>query len=133
MAELITEEDKFETKSLWQTITEIIEDLINKILRQTTTRETELENKTRGLLAGGETFQQQVTSLASFLPAGIAPGNKTAPLSATAKYQYQILDKTGEKEISTNYQNLGSARASYCLQLCSLYPAGININTVDSL
>jgi len=125
--------EEFKTTSLWQKITEIIDDLINWIRRTVTKEETKLENKTRGSLVGGETFNQQSSFIDSFLPQGLILADKNAPLVGQAGYKINVEGKDVPGGDQLYYQNLGKARARYCLQLCSLYPGGTNISAIDPL
>lgn len=99
--------------------------------RTTTTNEkADLQDKTRGLLVGGETLNQQYPFLYAFLPAELISEDSFA-LKNQSDYQispeeYQI---KGEEVI--NYQNLSAVRA-FCLQQCSLLPSGSNINSIYS-
>ena len=126
-------QEEFKTKSLWEKITEIIDDFTNRIQRIKTKEETELKNKSRGVLVGGETLNQQSSFLNNFLPAELIPPDKNAPLSGEASYKITIGGKEIPKGDNLNYQNLGKSRARYCLYLCSLYPTGTNISKIDPL
>jgi len=128
-----TLQEEFKTKSLWERITEIIDDFINRIRIIKTTEKTELKNKSRGVLIGGETLNQQSVFLNNFLPAGFIPPDKNAPLPGEAVYKITIGEKEIPEDNNLNYQNLGKARARYCLYICSLYPDKTNISEIDPL
>jgi len=125
-----TLQEEFRTQSLWQKITETINDIINWIQRIITKEETELKNKSRGELVGGETFNQQSSFLNSFLPSELIPPNKNAPLAGEANYKVKIEGKEVASGDNLHYQNLGKARASSCLQRCSLHPSQTNISEI---
>jgi len=125
-------QEEFQTKSLWQKITEIIDDLINWIRRITTREETELKNKSRGELTGGKTFNRQSSFLDGMLPTEMIP-SQNPPLAGEGKYQINIEKENLSPDEQLHYQELGASLARYCLQLCSLYPSGTNINAIDPL
>lgn len=96
------------------------------------------EDKSRGYLVGGKTITTQSTFLNNFLPFNLVdPSIQEMPLAGEAKFEIKAdagnLQMTGEGAKKLNFQQQQQTRASYCLQICSLYPQNFDITTIDPL
>lgn len=117
----------FKTTSWWIKRTEIAEGPTRTIR---TSENTQLQNRTRGHLVGGETLNKQYPFLNSFLPADlVSKENYVLKNSADFYLAPEYFQIKGEKALS--YQNLKAVRA-FCLQQCSLLPSGTNIQNLYS-
>lgn len=140
----LTEEGKkFFLTSWFKTITEIAEEIVEFFKRIIITKEEEafFVGETRGIVPGGETINQQVTSLfQKDIPNSLVEKdkNKNAPLSVDVNYQlkgdkgsYSFVPGFETSEKAINYHQLGKAHKYYCLNLCNLLPSGVSVKTLD--
>ena len=124
-----TKSSGFTTASLWT----IIENIIGNIFHRSKT--TEFKDETATYLPGGRTLIKTVSSFAqNFLPEELILRGKNAPLKSSSSFNASVL---GQSQSTHNpdlrYSALGRAQLEHCLKLCSLYPAEIDINSVDPL
>jgi len=128
-------ERTFNFTSLKKKIIAFFEEL--KKYFQTTTREANLTNKTRGVLVGGHTLTNQSEFFSDFLIHEINDSLEKDALAGNAKYGVsQDLEITEpDKAEKEHYQEQNQTRARYCLQLCSLYPNDekFDVNSIDPI
>jgi len=124
--------DSFDTL-LTRTIETIIE--ATKKIITTTEKSDKMEDRTRGQLAGGNTLRQQSNFLSSFLPSEFIKGNYT--LAGDSEFETKINGKDvqidGGNPNQVQFKNQGVVQKQRCLHLCSLYPSGFDIRSIDPL
>lgn len=123
-------ESQFKTRaSILETFLSMVPKIIGVIKKffNITQTETQLANKTRANLTGGQNLNLYAGFMESWLPANLLPANKTSSLKGAAGYEVALSPPKDYQE-SLNYQNQGRNLARFCLQLCSLSPAGTDLS-----
>ncbi len=121
--ELNTTQSKFGffPKFLTQIFSRVVEG--SKKFFEKTEETAQLENRTRGILVGGQTLNNQSEFLSNFIPQSINSSIENSPLISNAKYEITGVSVENEDEANKeHYQEQNQVRARNCLQICSLYP-----------
>jgi len=120
--------EEFTTRSIWEITVSIVQRIINGVVQFFTRTEerVRLINRTRGDLAGGETFNQQITFADSFIPQDFKPEGKKGALLGDASYNLK-------PEEDLKFQKQALNRLRRCMQLCALYPTDFSIQAIDPL
>ena len=126
---------KKSTTTAEKTISDLGEELFNWITKKETT--SAFENETRSILPGGGTLANETSFPAIFLPAEEVLGEKDSPLLVKSSFEAKsdnpneklIIEGAGSEELK--YHQLAKFHKTYCLSLCSQYPASIDIKEID--
>ncbi len=108
--------------SLWEIITSAINSLFGRVT-----------GKTRGSLAGGELFPEQVKFLNSFIPYKLtSKGKEGEERDSAVKVSYRLTTESSEGESQENFTFQGLKEDPYCTFLCGVRPHGISVRLGDS-
>ncbi len=118
-----------------KTSAEVIGNLLMKITTETKEKK-EIKFLSRSSLSGGQETAENVEFLYNQLPLKIIktikPKDQAAALMVPFAYNVALSpDELGQ--YSGSYYELRKMRNAYCMRLCSLYPHGTSISTIDPI